>query len=80
MADIKPWYPTLETSKVFREHDSPTLDQEPPLHLPDANEDTAPLQGSKDLSDTDALQDVIAASYSPGVESEAVVISDNPKE
>jgi hypothetical protein len=33
--------------------------------MPLANEDSAPLQGSKDLSDADSLEDVIAESYEP---------------
>ena len=65
MADIKPWYPVPDTSKVFSDHGNPTLTGEPPLRIPLANEDSAPLQGTKDLSDADSLEDVIASSYSP---------------
>jgi hypothetical protein len=63
MNEGKPWYPTLETPEVFSDHDNPALGNNPPLRIPLATEDTAPLQGSKDLSDADSLEDVIAASY-----------------
>ncbi|HTV78888.1 MAG TPA: hypothetical protein VMF03_11560 [Steroidobacteraceae bacterium] len=65
MTDEKPWYPNLEKSKEFREHTNPALGDDPPLRLPDATADTAPLQGSKDLSDPDSLEDVIAESFEP---------------
>jgi hypothetical protein len=63
MSEGKPWYPTLETPELFSEHGNPALGNSPPLRIPLATEDTAPLQGSKDLSDADSLEDVIAASY-----------------
>ena len=65
MSDDKPWYPNLEKAKEFREHANPALGNDPPLRVPDPNEDTAPLQGSKDLSDDDSLGDVIADSFEP---------------
>lgn len=63
MSDKKPWYPNLEESREFTDHPNPALGNDPPLRMPLANEDTAPLQGSKDLSDEDSLEDVVAASY-----------------
>jgi hypothetical protein len=63
MSDKTPWYPNLEEAKEFTDHPNPALGKNPPLRIPLANEDTAPLQGSKDLSDDDSLEDVVAASY-----------------
>jgi len=71
MSEIKPWYPDLETSDVFSEHQNPALGNDPPIRIPLATEDTAPLQGSKDLSDPDSLPDVIAAGFGPDAEEPA---------
>jgi hypothetical protein len=65
MSEKQPWSPTIEKSKDFQDHQNPALGDDPPLRIPDATEDTAPLQGSKDLSDPDSLEDVIAESYEP---------------
>jgi hypothetical protein len=65
MSEKQPWSPTIEKSKDFQDHRNPSVGDDPPLRIPDANEDTAPLQGSKDLSDPDSLEDVIADSYEP---------------
>jgi hypothetical protein len=68
MSEIKPWYPNLENGKEFMEHKNP-LGDTPRIQIPDASEDTSPLEGSKDLSDPDSLEDVIADSYNPDAES-----------
>jgi hypothetical protein len=65
MSADKPWSPTLENPDAFMDHKNPALGNNPPLRMPLPDEDTAPLQGSKDLSDPDSLEDVIAASYDP---------------
>jgi hypothetical protein len=71
MSDTKPWTPTLDNAKDFsdlanRAHGNIPPDREPPLRVPPrATEDTAPLRGSKDVSDPDSLEDVIAESYEP---------------
>ncbi len=79
MSDNKPWYPNIQKSKPFRDHDNPALGDDPPLEIPDANEDSSPLQGSKDLSDEDSLEDVIAASYEPEPPNEPDAATDKPK-
>jgi hypothetical protein len=64
MSGDKPWSPTLENPDDFMDHKNPALgNHNPPLRMPLPEEDTAPLRGSKDLSDPDSLEDVIAASY-----------------
>jgi hypothetical protein len=67
MSSRKPhWEPKIERAREFNPfakvdaYKGPfteARDLEPPM------EDTAPLQGSKDLSDQDSLQDVIADAY-----------------
>ena len=61
--DDKPWTPTLDNPEDFMDHKNPALGKPRPLRVPLPDEDTAPLQGSKDLSDPDSLEDVIADSY-----------------
>jgi hypothetical protein len=63
MSGDKPWSPTLENPDDFMDHKNPALGHNSPLRMPLPDEDTAPLRGSKDLSDPDSLEDVIAASY-----------------
>lgn len=65
MSETKPWYPNLGKNKDFTDHVNPALGDDPPLKIPLATEDSAPLQGSKDLSDDDSLEDVIAESFEP---------------
>lgn len=71
MSDTKPWSPTLDNAKEFSDlantaHGNNPPASDPPLRVPPrATEDTAPLRGSKDLSDPDSLEDVIAESYEP---------------
>jgi hypothetical protein len=73
VSENKPWYPNLGKAKDFTDHTNPALGDDPPLRMPLANEDTAPLQGSKDLSDADSLEDVIAESYEPEAETPPTV-------
>ncbi len=73
MSEIKPWYPDLGKPKNFQDHINPALGDDPPLRVPDATEDTAPLRGTKDLSDDDSLEDVVADSYAPDADADADV-------
>jgi hypothetical protein len=73
MSGDKPWSPNLGKSNVFRDHTNPALGDDPPSRIPLATEDTAPLQGSKDLSDEDSLEDVIAESFEPEPETPGTV-------
>ena len=69
MSNDKPWSPTLENAKEFSELSNEAHGNSPPVRTPPvrvpplASEDTAPLRGSRDLSDPDSLEDVIADSY-----------------
>jgi len=69
MSEKTPWSPTLENAKEFSELANEAHGNSPPVHPlrvpPLAGEDTSPLQGSKDISDADSLEDVIAESYEP---------------
>lgn len=64
MAAREPWRPHMEPDREFNPY-SATGDESDARARPDAiqdpAEDTAPLQGSKDLTDEDSLDDVIAA-------------------
>ena len=64
MATRKPWQPSVDSSqKELNPFANPVSDREGVLDTPDiqdAEEDSAPLQGSKDLSDDDSLKDVSA--------------------
>jgi hypothetical protein len=79
VSESKPWSPNLGKAKNFTDHTNPALGDDPPLRLPLANEDTAPLEGSKDLSDADSLEDVIAESYEPEGGTPPTVSSDGTK-
>jgi len=61
MMNEKPWVPNLDEPDNFMEHKNP-LGDTPRLTLPDPA-DSAPLEGSQDLSDADSLPDVVAASF-----------------
>jgi hypothetical protein len=77
MIDDKPWEPTLENAKEFsnlanEQHGNNPPSRDKPLKIPPrATEDTAPLRGSKDLSDQDSLEDVIASGYDAGTDAKA---------
>jgi hypothetical protein len=79
VSENKPWSPNLGKSKDFTDHTNPALGDDPPLRMPLPNEDSAPLQGSKDLSDEDSLEDVIAESYEPEAETPTTVSTDRTK-
>lgn len=57
----KPWSPDIAGQPLLHPFTSPDGDKSrPTLTLRDPEQDTGPLQGTKDLSDADSLQDVIA--------------------
>jgi hypothetical protein len=61
MSERKPWQPRLESepeANAFANRPQGDGSFKNKLRLPE--EDTAPLQGSKDISDDDSLDDVIA--------------------
>jgi hypothetical protein len=61
MSDRKPWQPRLDTepeANAFANRTQGDGAFKKPLRDPE--EDTAPLQGSKDISDDDSLVDVVA--------------------
>ncbi|HVW67697.1 MAG TPA: hypothetical protein VHB68_01925 [Steroidobacteraceae bacterium] len=58
-----PWEPKIERAREFNPFTKVDADKTPfkeTRDLGQLEEDTAPLQGSKDLSDKDSLEDVIA--------------------
>jgi hypothetical protein len=61
MSDPKPWQPSLDSEPELNAFANRTQG-EPSFKtkVRDPEEDTAPLQGSKDLSDDDSLVDVEA--------------------
>jgi len=63
MSGRKPWTPTIDHQPEFNPFGT-VIDENNALSKPpelrDAAEDTAPLQGTRDLSDADSLEDVIA--------------------
>jgi hypothetical protein len=57
----KPWSPDIDSQPLLHPFTSPDGDKSRSvLNLRDPQEDTAPLQGTKDISDADSLEDVIA--------------------
>jgi len=61
MSSHKPWSPDIDGSSPlhpFAPADGGT--NRSTLKLRDPEEDTAPLQGTKDISDADSLEDVVA--------------------
>jgi hypothetical protein len=61
MSSQKPWTPHIEGQPLLHPFASPEGDKSrPSLELRDPQEDTAPLQGTQDISDADSLQDVVA--------------------
>jgi hypothetical protein len=60
MSSRKPWQPRVDTDTELNPFHNGASDRDDPLEIQDAEEDSAPLQGSKDLSDDDSLEDVIA--------------------
>jgi hypothetical protein len=61
MSSHKPWSPDIDGSTPLHPFAPAEGGQNrSTLRLRDPEQDTAPLQGTKDLSDTDSLQDVVA--------------------
>jgi hypothetical protein len=66
MSDRKPWQPNLDTPEDANPFANRTQgDGRFTKKVRDPEEDTSPLQGSKDLSDEDSLEDVIADGSEP---------------
>ena len=67
MSSRKPlWEPKIERAREFNPFAKVDADKGPYIETRDLTrpeDDTAPLQGSKDLSDKDSLQEVIAEAY-----------------
>lgn len=67
MSSRKPyWEPKIERAREFNAFVKVNADKGPFVEertLDPSMEDTAPLQGTKDLSDQDSLEDVIADAY-----------------
>ena len=66
MSSNKSWEPRIDSEGPFNpfapvDGDKGPYAGSPQLRNPE--EDTGPLQGSKDISDTDSLEDVIADSH-----------------
>jgi hypothetical protein len=61
MSSHKPWSPDIDGQPLLHPFASPDGDKSrSALKLDDPEQDTAPLQGTKDISDADSLEDVIA--------------------
>lgn len=70
----EPWTPRVDELQEFNPFSSTGPDGDALLHSPkirDPEKDTAPLQGSKDLSDSDSLNDVIADAADPSAVGES---------
>lgn len=65
MTSREPWQPHMDQQSEFNPFDTTPKEGAPnsALRLRKAQEDTAPLQGTKDLSDSDSLEDVIADAH-----------------
>ena len=65
MTTRKPWQPKIEGEPELNPFANHTAERDGLLNTPevsDPEEDSSPLEGSKDLSDDDSLEDVIADS------------------
>lgn len=61
MSTNKPWTPDIDGEPLLHTFGAPEGGKSPgTLKLRDPEQDTAPLQGTKDISDADSLADVIA--------------------
>jgi hypothetical protein len=63
MSARKPWQPRVESEPELNPFENGASERGALLDTPQINdpeEDSAPLEGSKDLSDEDSLDDVIA--------------------
>ena len=67
MSSHKPWTPDIDGEPLLHPFGSPDGDRSrPTLKLRDPEQDTAPLQGTKDVSDADSLEDVRADAEEKG--------------
>jgi hypothetical protein len=63
MTEHKPWQPHVDQEAEFNPFANAKAGKDTLINTPaiqDATEDTSPLQGTKDLSDEDSLEGVIA--------------------
>ena len=60
MSSHKPWSPDIDGQELLHPFGSPEGDKSRAVKLRDPEQDTAPLQGTKDISDADSLEDVRA--------------------
>jgi hypothetical protein len=68
MSQPKPWQPRIDPQSELNPFSNGASDRDALLETPqieDAEEDSAPLEGSHDLSDEDSLIDVIAEQSRP---------------
>jgi hypothetical protein len=68
MSSRKPWQPRIDSPHELNPFANTTGGHDLLLNTPqiqDAEEDSAPLQGTHDLSDADSLDDVISDSHEP---------------
>jgi hypothetical protein len=59
----KPWQPRIDSERELNPFENGTSERDALLDTPqidEPEEDSSPLQGTKDLSDEDSLDDVIA--------------------
>jgi hypothetical protein len=66
MSAKKSWRPRIDGRPFFNAEPN-VLDRPDPaaMEVRDPEEDTAPLEGTHDVSDADSLEDVIADAYRP---------------
>ena len=61
MSSQKPWVPRIDGQPLLHPFGSPDGDKShSDLELRDPTQDTEPLQGTRDISGSDSLEDVIA--------------------
>jgi hypothetical protein len=63
MSSQKPWEPKIDSPDYFNAEPN-VVDKKARETIEDPEEDTGPLEGTRDLSDEDSLGDVVADSYS----------------
>jgi hypothetical protein len=60
MSSQKPWEPKVDSPDYFNAEPSVVDKKALDSTIQDAEEDTGPLEGTRDLSDEDSLEDVVA--------------------
>jgi hypothetical protein len=68
MSQRKPWQPKIDAERELNPFANDASERDASLDTPRIDEpdvDSAPLQGTKDLSDEDSLEDVIADESRP---------------